>query len=127
MLSRQFWSGPEVFVVVDDITSWGLMNNPLLGLADFVDHAAEIGLHVITAADIRSWTQQSQGLGALGRIVGSLAPVLLLDGRRQHGVIAHDLHAEPQRPGKGIYATGSGHDGVLVGWIEPPATARRSL
>jgi hypothetical protein len=57
-------------------------------------------------------------------MVGSLAPVLILDGRRQHGVIAFDRHAEPQRPGKGIFATPSGADGVLVGWSEPPTPHR---
>jgi S-DNA-T family DNA segregation ATPase FtsK/SpoIIIE len=125
LLTHQFWTGRRIFVVIDDITSWTMVDNPVLGLAEHVEHAGEIGLHVIAAADIRSWTQQSQGLGALGRIVGSLSPVLMLDGRRQHGVIAFDRHAEPQRPGKGIYATPSGTDGVLVGWSEPPVAHRR--
>jgi hypothetical protein len=40
-------------------------------------------------------------------------------------VIAFDLHAEPQRPGKGIYATAAGTDGVLVGWSEPPTRRTR--
>lgn len=124
MLTRQFWSGRRIYVVIDDITSWTMMDNPVLGLAEHVEHAGEIGLHVIAAADIRSWTQHSQGLGTLGRMVGSLAPVLILDGRRQHGVIAFDRHAEPQRPGKGIFATPSGTDGVLVGWSEPPTAQR---
>ena len=120
MLTRQFWTGRRIFVLADDITSWTMMDNPLLGLAEHVERAGEIGLHVLATADIRSWSQHSQGLGTLGRIAGSLAPVLILDGRRQHGVIAFDLHAEPQRPGKGIYATAAGTDGVLVGWSEPP-------
>jgi type VII secretion protein EccCa/type VII secretion protein EccCb len=126
MLNRQFWTGRRIFVVIDDISSWGMMNNPVLGLADYVEYASDIGLHVIAAADIRSWTQQSQGLGTLGRIVGSLAPVLILDGRRQHGVIAHDVYADPQRPGKAVYATPSGSEGVLVGWSEPPVSERRT-
>jgi S-DNA-T family DNA segregation ATPase FtsK/SpoIIIE len=29
--------------------------------------------------------------------------------------------AEPARPGKAIYATASGTDGVLIGWTPPPA------
>jgi S-DNA-T family DNA segregation ATPase FtsK/SpoIIIE len=127
MLTRQFWTGRRFFVVIDDMTSWQLSHSPFWPLADYVETGSEIGLHVIATADIRNWSQQSLGQSALGRIVGSLAPLLILDGRRHHGVIAHDLHAEPQRPGKGIYATGSRRDGVLVAWSEPPVIARRNL
>jgi S-DNA-T family DNA segregation ATPase FtsK/SpoIIIE len=127
MLTRQFWTGRKFFVVIDDLTSWPLSSSPFWPLADHVETGSEIGLHVIATADIRNWSQQSLGQSALGRIAGSLAPVLILDGRRSHGVIAHDLHAEPQRAGKGIYATGSRSEGVLVGWSEPPVVARRTL
>ena len=126
MLANKFWTGPEIFIVVDDITSWSMMSNPLAGLAEYIEFGSEIGLHVIATADIRSWTQQAQGLGTLGRIVGGLAPVLILDGRRAHGVIAHDVHAEPQRAGKGIFATASRREGVLVAWSDPPQTGGRT-
>jgi S-DNA-T family DNA segregation ATPase FtsK/SpoIIIE len=126
MLANKFWTGPEIFVVVDDISSWTTMNNPLLGLSEYIDLGSEIGLHVIATADIRSWTQHASGLTPLGRIVGGLAPVLILDGRRQHGVIAHDVHAEPQRPGKGILATASRREGMLVAWSDPPQAGGRT-
>jgi S-DNA-T family DNA segregation ATPase FtsK/SpoIIIE len=126
MLANKFWTGPEIFIVVDDITSWSMMSNPLAGLAEYIEFGSEIGLHVIATADIRSWTQQAQGLGTLGRIVGGLAPVLILDGRRAHGVIAHDVHAEPQRAGKGIFATASRREGVLVAWSDPPQAGGRT-
>ena len=47
----------------------------------------------------------------------ALSPALsrLLPSRMRRGVFA-----EPQRPGKAIYATGSGTDGVLIGWTPPP-------
>jgi S-DNA-T family DNA segregation ATPase FtsK/SpoIIIE len=56
----------------------------------------------------------------LGRVVGSLPPVVILDGRRDNGAIISGVFAEPQRPGKAIYATASGTDGVLIGWTPPP-------
>jgi hypothetical protein len=71
MPTRQFWTGRRIFVVVDDITSWTMMDNPLLGLAEHVERAGEIGLHVLTTADIRSWSQHSQGLGAPGALGAS--------------------------------------------------------
>ena len=54
-------------------------------------------------------------------MVGSLPPVVILDGRRENGPIISGVYAEPQRPGKAIYVTPSGTSGVLIGWSPPPA------
>jgi type VII secretion protein EccCb len=120
MLTRQFWTGRRIFVVIDDITSWQSAENPLNQLARYVEQADQIGLHVIATADIRHWSYQSQTPGVLGRAVGTLPPVLILDGRRENGPIANGVYAEAQRPGKGLLATTSGTEGVLIGWSPPP-------
>jgi S-DNA-T family DNA segregation ATPase FtsK/SpoIIIE len=120
MLTRKFWEGREIFVVVDDATVWPTADNPLARLAPYVEQADQLGLHIIATADIRNWSFQSTGSSVLGRVVGSLPPVLILDGRRDNGAIVSGVFAEPQRPGKAIYATASGTDGVLIGWTPPP-------
>jgi hypothetical protein len=120
MLTTKFWSGREFFLVVDDISSWPNAENPLAALAPYVEQAAELGLHIIAGAEIRNWSYMSHGNGVQGRVVGSLAPVLILDGRREHGQIVSGIFAEPQRPGKGLLVTRQGTEGVLVGWSEPP-------
>lgn len=125
LLTKQFWTGREFFVVVDDISSWHSAEHPMSALAPFVEQAADLGLHIIATAEIRSWSFQSQSAGVLGRIVGSLAPVLVLDGRRQHGQIMPGVFADAQRPGKGKLVSRSGEDGVLVAWSEPPQLVRR--
>jgi len=33
------------------------------------------------------------------------------------------MYAEPRQPGKAIYATAAGADGVLIGWTPPPRPA----
>ena len=111
MLTRQFWTGRTIFVVVDDITSWQTADNPLTQMAGFVEQADQLGLHIIAAADIRNWSYHVQRPGVLGRMVGSLPPVLILDGRRENGPIISGVYAEPQRPGKGLYVTASGTEG----------------
>jgi type VII secretion protein EccCb len=126
MLTRQFWTGRRFFVVIDDITSWQSAENPLVPLARFVEQADQLGLHVVATADIRNWSYQTVTPGVLGRAVGTLPPVLILDGRRDNGAIANGVYAEAQRPGKGLLTTPAGTEGVLVGWSPPPAmTARR--
>lgn len=120
MLTRKFWEGREFFIVVDDATVWPTADNPLARLAPYVEQADQLGLHIIATADIRSWSFQSSGSSVLGRVVGSLPPIVILDGRRDNGAIVSGVYAEPQRPGKAIYATASGTDGVLIGWTPPP-------
>jgi hypothetical protein len=85
MLTRRFWTGRRIFVVVDDITSWQTAESPLAKLAGFVEQADQLGLHIVATADIRNWSYQSTGPGVLGRVVGSLPPVLILGGRRDNG------------------------------------------
>jgi S-DNA-T family DNA segregation ATPase FtsK/SpoIIIE len=121
MLTRKFWSGREFFVVVDDATVWPTADNPLARLAPYVEQADQLGLHIIAAADIRNWSFQASGGSVLGRVVGSLPPVVIFDGRRDNGAIVSGIFAEPQRQGKAIYATASGTDGVLVGFTPAPA------
>jgi hypothetical protein len=121
MLTRKFWEGREISIVIDDATVWPSADNPLARLAPFVEQADQLGLHIIATADIRNWSFQSSGSSVLGRVVGSLPPILVLDGRRDNGAIVSGVFAEPQRPGKAIYATASGTEGVLIGWTPPPS------
>jgi hypothetical protein len=120
MLTRKFWTGREFFVVVDDATVWPTADNPLARLAPYVEQADSLGLHLIATADIRSWSFQTSGSSVLARVVGSLPPVVILDGGRGNGAIISGVFAESQRPGKAIYATTLGTDGVLIGWTAPP-------
>ena len=125
LLTKRFWTGRQFFVIADDISSWHTAAHPMAPLVPFVEQGADLGLHIIATADIRSWSFQSQGNGVLGRMVGALPPVIALDGRRSHGQIMNGVHAEAQRPGKGTLITRSAQDGVLVAWSEPPHMAVR--
>ena len=122
LLTRQFWSGPELFVVIDDASSWASIDNPLAELAAHVEQARETGLHIIAAASVHNWSHAAAGPSVLGRVASSLAPILVLDGRREHGQIAGGVYAEPQRPGKAEYVTRSRTSGVLIGWCDPART-----
>ncbi|WP_375489191.1 type VII secretion protein EccCa, partial [uncultured Mycobacterium sp.] len=42
LLTRRFWTGKELFLVVDDLSSWSNAENPLNGLAPFVEQAGEL-------------------------------------------------------------------------------------
>jgi S-DNA-T family DNA segregation ATPase FtsK/SpoIIIE len=47
---RTWWSGPDVYVIVDDYDLVaGTSGNPLLPLLDLLPHARDLGLHVVIA------------------------------------------------------------------------------
>ncbi|GAA2424359.1 type VII secretion protein EccCa [Mycolicibacterium llatzerense] len=119
LLTKRFWSGPEIFVVVDGITTWSTAQNPLAPLAQYVEEARDLGLHIIATADIRQFGYQSQG-GVLGKMMGMQTPVLIMNGHRTYGQIIPGVFSETQRVGKGLLQTRSSAEGVLVGWTEAP-------
>jgi type VII secretion protein EccCb len=121
MMTKTFWSGPEIFVVIDDAGVWSTMDNPLMMLGPHIEGARDTGLHVFAATAVANWNQVAIGSSVLGKLRASLAPVLILDGRRDAGKIVADIFAEPQRPGKATYYTRSGTTGALIGWSNPPA------
>jgi type VII secretion protein EccCb len=121
MMTKKFWSGPEIFVVIDDAGIWPVMDNPLAALAMHIEQARDIGLHLLAGTAVANWNQVAIGNSLLGKIRASLAPLLILDGRRDAGKIIGDTVAEPQRPGKGLYFTRSATNGALIAWSNPPA------
>ena len=121
MMAKKFWSGPEIFVVIDDAGLWPVMDNPLAALAMHVEQARDTGLHIVAGTAVANWNQVAIGSSLLGKMRASLTPTLILDGRRDAGKIVGDLVAEPQRPGKALYFTRSGTTGALIAWSKPPA------
>ena len=121
MMTKKFYSGPEIFVVIDDAGVWSTMDNPLMNLGPHVEGARDTGLHMFAATAVANWNQVAIGSSVLGKLRASLAPILIMDGRRDAGKIVADIYAEPQRPGKAIYFTRTGTTGALIGWSTPPA------
>ena len=125
LATKRFWEGRELFLVVDQITSWSNTANPMAELAPYIEQGESLGLHIVATADIRQFGYQSQGGVVLSRMMNMQPPVLIMNGHRSHGAIVPGVHAQPQRQGKGLLVTRRGTEGVLVGWSEPPVVARR--
>ena len=120
-MTKKFYSGPEIFVVIDDAGVWSTMDNPLMNLGPHVEGARATGLRIFAGTAVANWNQVAIGSSVLGKLRASLAPILIMDGRRDAGKDVADIYAEPQRPGKAIYFTRTGTTGALIGWSTPPA------
>ncbi|MBE7192544.1 MAG: type VII secretion protein EccCa [Gordonia polyisoprenivorans] len=99
--ARSWWSGPDVYIVVDDYdmvaTSSG---NPLLPLIDLASHARDIGMHIVLA-------RRSGGLGralfdpVIGRLKDLSSDMLLMSGDRDEGYITGRTRMQRLVPGRG--------------------------
>ncbi|WP_037607526.1 type VII secretion protein EccC [Streptacidiphilus rugosus] len=114
---RSWWSGPELFLVIDDYdlvaTSTG---NPLSQLLEVLPFAKDVGLHIIIArrsggagrALFEPVMQRLKELGAQG---------IVLSGDRDEGVLLGNIRPQILPPGRGVLVTRRrGSFTVQTGW-----------
>lgn len=100
LAARDWWTGPEVAVVADDldlVTGFGA--NPLAPLAEFIPHAADIGLHLVLARRIGGAIRALHE-PVLGGVRDQAATALVLDGTREDGPVL-GVTPDARPPGRG--------------------------
>ncbi|MDX2605656.1 type VII secretion protein EccCa [Streptomyces caniscabiei] len=102
---RSWWSGPQLFVIVDDYelvaTNSG---NPLSGLVEHLPFARDVGVKFVIARNAagasrsmyESFMQRVKELGAQG---------LVLSGDPMEGDILGNVRARPMPPGRGTFVS----------------------
>ena len=114
---RCWWSGPELYVIVDDYdlvaTAAG---NPLAPLLEYLPHAADLGLHLVVArrsgGAARSMYEPVlaalHDLGAMG---------LVMSGDAADGPLIGSARPVPLPPGRGTLITRAGGERLIqVAW-----------
>ncbi|SFB40569.1 DNA segregation ATPase FtsK/SpoIIIE, S-DNA-T family [Amycolatopsis marina] len=104
--NRDWWSGPELFVLVDDydLVAPNAHDNPMVPLLEFMTQGRDIGLHLIV-------TRRSGGAGralfdpVLSRILDLASPGILMSGSKEEGPLIGNLKGEPLPPGRGWLVT----------------------
>lgn len=121
LLDRSWWSGPDLYVVIDDYdlvaTAAG---NPLTAITEYLPHARDLGLHLLVArrsggaarAMFEPLLAGLRDLGCLG---------LMMSAAPEDGPLFGSLPASPLPPGRGVLITrGGGRQLVQVAWSPPP-------
>ncbi|MFI0453553.1 type VII secretion protein EccCa [Actinomadura sp. 6N118] len=117
---RNWWTGPELFVLVDDYDLVATpMNNPFLPLLEYMAQGRELGLHLVV-------TRRTGGAGRglyeqfLARVRDVGSPGLMLSGSKDEGPLLGGLKPEPLPPGRGRLIT-RGHNPQLLqlAWLPP--------
>ena len=93
------WSGPEVYVVVDDYDLVVQATNPLAMLADVISQGRDAGMHVLLAR-ASGGVARAMVDPVISRLVESGAPGLLLSGDPHEGPLLRGVRAEQLPPGR---------------------------
>ncbi len=119
--SRSWWSGPEIYLVVDDYDLVAAASgNPLTPLADFLPHAKDLGLHLIVArrsggaarAMFDPVLARLRDLGCMG---------LMMSASPEEGVLLGSVRPSALPPGRGTLITRGHPDQLIqVAWTDPP-------
>jgi DNA segregation ATPase FtsK/SpoIIIE, S-DNA-T family len=119
--ARSWWSGPAIYVVVDDCDLVGTAaGNPLTPLLEYLPHARDIGLHLLVARRSSGAARAMfEPLLAGLRDVGCMA--LMMSGSPDEGPLIGSVRPSPLAPGRGTLVTRrGGAQLVQVAWSSPP-------
>ena len=117
---RSWWSGPEIYVLIDDydliVTDRG---NPLMPLLEFLPGAKDLGLHLVLARRSGGAARAMfEPLLAALRDAGCLT--LLMSGSPDEGLMIGSVRQSPMPPGRGTLITRHGDSQLVqVGWSPP--------
>jgi S-DNA-T family DNA segregation ATPase FtsK/SpoIIIE len=118
--ARSWWTGPDVYVVVDDYDLVATQQgNPLLVLLEYLPYAEDLGLHVIVARRSGGAARALfEPLPAALHDLGCMA--MMMSGRPDDGVLLGSRPAAPLPPGRGLLVTRPGVEQLVqVAWTPP--------
>ena len=106
--SRSWWSGPELFILVDDydLVAPNPHDNPLTHLLEFMTQGRDIGLHLIVTRRIGG-AARAMFDPVIARIRDLASPGILMSGSREEGPLLGNIKPQPLPPGRGWLITRS--------------------
>ncbi|NIL77269.1 type VII secretion protein EccCa [Rhodococcus sp. B10] len=114
---RSWWTGPEIFVVVDDYDLVATPSgNPLSVIVEYLPHARDIGFHLVVA---RRSGGASRSLydQVVSRLRDLVSAGLVMSGSRDEGALIGSVKPTPLPPGRGTLVDRRGQSLVQLAWI----------
>jgi len=114
---RAWWGSPaDIFLVVDDYERFA-GSNPLVPLLPLLDHAGDIGLHLIIARQARGASRAMYD-GVYTRLRDTGSPALVLSSPEPEGVIYGKTRSQPRPPGRGVWVPRRGPDRIIQATVD---------
>lgn len=110
--NRSWWSGPEVFLVIDD---YSMVNNAspaaFAPLAPFWGSAEQLGVHAVVACPIAVAGRIFMASGSLMKLSADVGgATLVMNGVKENGPTIAGVPVKPLPPGRGVLVTPDGKD-----------------
>ena len=120
--ARAWWTGPELFVVVDDydLVAGVGGRGPLAALAEVLGQAGDLGLHLVVARRVSGATRSTMSDPVLSRLKEYGATGLILSGDPREGVLLGNERAAPRDPGRGVLVSRSAGVQMMQAVLAPP-------
>jgi DNA segregation ATPase FtsK/SpoIIIE, S-DNA-T family len=118
---RSWWSGPELYILVDDYDLVAPQGrpNPLTPLLEFLAQAKDVGLHLIV-------TRRSGGAARalfeplVARLRELSTPGIVMSGSPDEGPLLGNIKPSPMPPGRGtLVGRKAGQQLIQVAWLPP--------
>ena len=106
--NRSWWSGPELFVVVDDyeLVAPSSANNPLQPLVEYIAQASDVGLHMILARN-SGGANRALFEPVVGKMREVSAPGLAMSADKDDGQLVGNVKSRQLPPGRGTLVSRS--------------------
>ncbi|MGW4523075.1 pentapeptide repeat-containing protein [Amycolatopsis sp. NPDC004378] len=117
--NRTWWSGPDLYVVVDDaeLVTQG-SDDPLEPLREFIPQSKDVGLHVVLARRTEGAAEALEH-GALKTLASIQAPSVVGNGDFRAGPLLGGVWPSPLMPGRVTSVRRGGRELVQLAWTEP--------
>ena len=118
---RDWWSGPEIFVFVDDYDLLlSITGGPITPLVELIPQAGDIGLHLIVARAGAGSSRTAMD-SVIRRLHESNTPELTFSMPSSEPLTFGSGRGKSLPQGRAELLSRRGGTGLQIGWMEPPA------
>jgi DNA segregation ATPase FtsK/SpoIIIE, S-DNA-T family len=119
---RDWWTGPRLFVLIDDYDLVAGLDNPLLPLIPFLPQGSDIGFHLVLTRGAANVLRMAMD-PLIRRLQETNSPDVALSCPPGEGPLLGGVKARHLPPGRALLCTRRGSRLIQTAWVEPPRTA----
>jgi S-DNA-T family DNA segregation ATPase FtsK/SpoIIIE len=118
--NRSWWTGPRVYVLVDDYDLLsGTAANPLAPLMEYLPQARDIGLHLVLTRRIGG-ASRAMFDPIIARVRELASPGIMMSGPREEGALFGTIKPQSMPAGRGwLFTRRNGARLVQLPWVPP--------
>lgn len=124
MAARSWWTGPEIYVVVDDhdLVAPTTGSDPLSDLHQFFPQARDVGLHVVLTRRMGGVSRALYS-GTVAKLKELSVDTLVMSGSSDEGNIVGKLKPSPLPPGRGTLVSRAAGSQMIQVCSVPPVVS----